>query len=127
LPNGPTDKLIKLLAKGLPFGLFNTLSDKTGIPALELASILSIPARTLARRKSTGRLAPDESERLIRFAHIFEKTVELFEGRIRPAVNWLRSPKKALSNHSPFEYISFEIGAREVESLIGRLEHGAFS
>jgi len=127
LPSGATDKLINLLAKGLPFSAFASFSDKAGIPAPELALILRIPTRTLVRRRSAGRLAPDESERLMRLVNIFEKAVQLFEGKIRPAVNWLRSPKKALSNHSPLEYVSFEISAREVENLIGRLEHGTFS
>jgi putative toxin-antitoxin system antitoxin component (TIGR02293 family) len=93
----------------------------------ELASVLRIPERTLARRRVAGRLAPDESERLMRVASVFEKAVHLFEGEAGAAVIWLRSPKKALSNHSPLQYACFEVGAREVENLIGRLEHGIFS
>lgn len=127
LPTGSPDKLISILTKGLPIGAFFSLSDKTGISVPELASIIRIPARTLARRRASGRLTPDESERLMRIVNIFEKAVQLFEGQIGQAVAWLKGPKKALSNHSPLEYTSFEIGAREVENLIGRLEHGVFS
>jgi putative toxin-antitoxin system antitoxin component (TIGR02293 family) len=123
----PTNELIHLIERGLPFKTLTTLSDKTGIPISELASVLRIPERTLARRRVAGRLAPDESERLMRVATVFEKAVQLFEGEADAAVTWLRSPKKALSNHSPLQYACFEVGAREVENLIGRLEHGIFS
>src|ERR1700676_1962727 len=92
-----------------------------------LASIIGIPERTLARRKSTGRLTPDESERLLRISGIFEKAVELHEGDIAAAVNWLTTPKKILNHQSPLVYSRTELGAREVENLIGRLEHGIFS
>ena len=123
----PTNRLIHLIEQGLPFKMFTALSDKIRIPMAELAAILKIPPRTLARRRVAGRLAPDESERLMRVANIFEKALQLFDGQTDAAVTWLKSPKKALSNHSPLRYACFEIGAREVENLIGRLEHGIFS
>lgn len=122
-----TDRLINLMANGIPISALTALSDTAGIPIPELASTLRIPARTLARRRVTGRLNADESERFVRLLNIFEKAVRLFEGQVGPAITWLKSPKKALSNHSPLEYASFEISGREVENLIGRLEHGVFS
>lgn len=97
------------------------------MPVTTLASVIGIPGRTLARRKASGKLAPEESERLLRISNLFEKCVELFEGDVTAAVNWLTSPKKALDNHPPLLYARTELGAREVEELIGRLEHGVFS
>jgi putative toxin-antitoxin system antitoxin component (TIGR02293 family) len=79
-----------------------------------LASVIGIPERTLARRKAAGKLKPDESERLLRVSNLFERCVELFEGDVTAAVNWLVSTKT-------------ELGAREVEDLIGRLNGGIFS
>src|SRR5258708_27592429 len=90
-----TEKLIHLIERGIPFKALNALSDKTGIPIPELASVLRIPERTLARRRVAGRLAPDESERLMRVASIFEKAVQFFEGEAGAAVTWLKGPKKA--------------------------------
>ncbi len=81
----------------------------------------------MARRKAAGRLAPDESERLLRISTVFEKTVDLFEGDVAGAVAWLTSPKRALGRETPLAYSRTELGAREVEDLIGRLEHGVFS
>jgi putative toxin-antitoxin system antitoxin component (TIGR02293 family) len=121
-----THDLIRKVQAGLPFKSLETLSHKSGIPETELAAILGIPHRTFARRKSSGRFAPDESERLLRIARIFEQAVELFEGDIPSAVAWLRSPRNALGSYPPLEYSSTELGAREVENLIGQLQHGIF-
>jgi putative toxin-antitoxin system antitoxin component (TIGR02293 family) len=121
-----TQELIQKLEKGLPFNAVEKLSRKSGIHASELANLMSLPEQTFARRKSAGRFAPEESERLLRIARIFELTVELFAGDVRGAVNWLDTPRKALGNRTPLKYSATEIGAREVENLIGQLVHGAF-
>jgi putative toxin-antitoxin system antitoxin component (TIGR02293 family) len=92
-----------------------------------LASVIGIPERTLARRKAAGKLKPDESERLLRVSNLFERCVELFEGDVTAAVNWLVSTKVALNRQTPLLYARTELGAREVEDLIGRLNGGIFS
>jgi putative toxin-antitoxin system antitoxin component (TIGR02293 family) len=99
----------------------------SGLPAALIASVLGIPERTMARRKATGRFSPVESERLLRVATVFEKAVELFEGDVPGAATWLTGPKAALGRQTPLAYSRTELGAREVESLIGRLEYGVFS
>lgn len=58
---------------------------------------------------------------------VFEKAVELFEGDVEAARRWLNTPNKALADTSPAKKAETESGAREVEHLIGRLEHGEFS
>ncbi len=122
-----TNDLIHQVRRGLSFKALETLSSETGIAVSEIAGVLEIPYRTLARRKVRGRFAPDESERLLRVSTVFEKAVELFEGDVRAAVTWLKSPKKALGQKTPLDYLRSELGAREVEDLIGRLEHGVFA
>jgi len=118
--------LIERVHKGLAYKALEFLSQKSGIPVLEIASILDIPERTLARRKASGRFARDESERLLRIARIYELAVDLFDGEVSGAVTWLRSRRKALGDHTPLAYSSTELGAREVENLIGQLGHGIF-
>ena len=39
----------------------------------------------------------------------------------------LSKPVKALGMKTPLQYAATESGAREVENLLGRLEHGVFS
>jgi len=122
-----TDELIHQVERGFSFKALQTLQGRSGITLSLLASVIGLPERTLARRRASGRLAPDESERLLRISSIFEKAVDLFEGDVAAAVRWLTTPKKALGNQPPLAYSRTELGAREVENLIGRLEHGVFS
>jgi putative toxin-antitoxin system antitoxin component (TIGR02293 family) len=119
--------LIREVMRGFSYRSLIAFESNSGLSLQTLADIIGIPERTLARRKASGRLAPEESERLLRLSSIFEKAVELFEGDVSGAVNWLTTPKRALEGQTPLQYARTEVGAREVENLIGRLEHGVFS
>ena len=121
-----TPHLIRELHRGLPFRALEFLSSESGIPINELADLVGIPPRTLARRKVSGRLAPAESERLLRISRIFELAVALFHGVGADALAWLRSPRRIFAGSTPLAYSATELGAREVETLIGQLEHGVF-
>ena len=43
------------------------------------------------------------------------------------ARDWLAKPARALDGETPIEHADTEAGAREVENLIGRLEHGVYT
>jgi putative toxin-antitoxin system antitoxin component (TIGR02293 family) len=120
-------ELINQLERGFSYRTLQTLESKSGMALSKIASVIGIPERTLARRKVSGKLTPDESERLLRVSAIFEDAVDLFEGDVSAAVTWLSTPRKALGDREPLAYARTEPGAREVENLIGRLEHGIFS
>jgi putative toxin-antitoxin system antitoxin component (TIGR02293 family) len=119
--------LIRQVGRGFSYRTMQALESRSGISLNEIASIIGTPPRTLARRKASGKLSADESEKLLRLSGIFERTLELFEGDQAGALTWLSAPKKELENHTPLEYTRTEVGAREVENLIGRLENGVFS
>jgi putative toxin-antitoxin system antitoxin component (TIGR02293 family) len=122
-----TNQLIREIEQGLPMRAVESLALGLGMALPELAERLGIPARTLARRKTAGRLSPDESERVVRVARLLEKALALFDWDGSEARQWLRQPKQALAGQSPLDYARTEIGAREVENLLGRIEHGVFS
>lgn len=117
-------QLADSIDRGLAYRAFERLQADMGVTHRELAGLVGISARTLARRKAEGRLQPEESERLVRASRIFDDAVALFEGDKVAALNWLRSPARALAGRKPIEFARSEVGAREVENLIGRLEHG---
>ena len=112
---------------GFSYHALATFESATGLELSTLAGLIGIPSRTLARRKAVGKLSPEESERLLRISRLFEKAVDLFEGDTSAAVNWMSTPEVVLDSETPLEYSRTEVGAREVEDLIGRLEHGVFS
>ena len=57
--------LIRRIEKGLPFTELETLRRNLALPLEQLASKLSMSRATLHRRKSAGRLSPDESPLLV--------------------------------------------------------------
>jgi putative toxin-antitoxin system antitoxin component (TIGR02293 family) len=118
--------IIKALKSGLPISSFKKLQKIMDVPAGELALTVNIALRTLSRRNKQGRLQTDESERLLRIGRLFDMALELFEDK-RLARQWFKEPNKALGGSSPLNYSDTEPGAKEVELLIGRLEHGVFS
>lgn len=114
------------VASGFDYRAFIRFQQVTRLSTTQLADLLSIPDRTLSRRKSEGRLRPDESDRLLRLARVVDLALSLFEGDKRAAQSWLMLSNDALGGKAPIELSKTEVGAREVESLIHRLEHGIF-
>lgn len=110
--------------KGLAYSSFLRFQRNTNLSARAIAELIQIPTRTLTRRKSEGKLAPEESDRLVRASRIFGRAMELFEGDSEAARAWLTSPQPALGGLVPLELARTDVGANEVESLIGRLEYG---
>ena len=119
--------LMKVIEKGLPWKSFMRLVRNIGLPAEQVAEVISVPKRTLARRKVDGRFRPDESDRLLRAARVFSAALRLYGGDRRSAAEWLSYPNWALGGISPLVFAQTEIGAQEVEHLVGRIEHGIFS
>lgn len=122
-----TPELLGQVKRGLGYNSIEHFIRKTDLPRDEAIGLLGISTRTLARRKEKGRLSPDESDRLVRAARIVSQARRLFEGDADAANRWLKASQPALGGSTPTEYAQTEIGAREVEALIARLEHGVFS
>lgn len=122
-----TPRLVERVEEGLSFGELERLRQNMGLSMDEMAELVQIRPRTLDRRKKEGRLHPEESDRLLRASRVFGRAIVLFEGDGEGALRWLSSPQRALGRAVPLEMARTEVGAREVEGLIGRLEHGVFS
>lgn len=118
LPN-----VLKAVEKGFPWKSFERLMQNMAVSSDHLAEIVGIPRRTLARRKIEKRFTSDESERLLRGARVFAKSLRLFDGDREAAVEWLLTLEVALGR-APAELIRTDVGAREVERVLGALEHG---
>lgn len=123
----PGEVLARVRA-GLPSRVINVLEAAYGATQAEMARSLLIPASTLRRRlRQDERLEVDESDRVVRLARIKDLVLALMGGDDQAAIAWLHAPREVLGNESPLTRASTEIGAREVEDLIGRLRHGVFS
>jgi putative toxin-antitoxin system antitoxin component (TIGR02293 family) len=110
----------------LRFRELETLQDSIDMPFEQLAAKLSISRSTLQRRKTNGRLSPDESDKVMRFARLLEHTTDVF-GDIDKARAWLKHPQYGLGGAVPLDYAETEVGAREVDNLLGRIDYGVYS
>lgn len=109
-----------LVKNGLPVGAVAVLGKTIEAPRQELSRLIRIPERTLARRSV---LRPDESERVLRLGLLVQRAIDVFGTEAR-AKDWLRHPQFGLGGLVPLEVADTEPGAREVEELLGRIEHG---
>lgn len=124
LPAVDAVSLATLVGRGLRYAALDRFRKDSALSLTALASMISVNDRTLARRKTEGRLQPEESDRLFRAARVFARALDLFEGDRGAARTWLMQPQRALAGKVPLELATTDVGAREVENLIGRLEHG---
>jgi putative toxin-antitoxin system antitoxin component (TIGR02293 family) len=113
---------------GLPVAEFDALRELLGLTVENLAGRIGISIATLSRRRKSGeRLDAAHSDRVLRFARLFRLATELHDGDEDAARAWLSKPARALDGERPIDHAETEVGAREVENLIGRLEHGVYT
>jgi putative toxin-antitoxin system antitoxin component (TIGR02293 family) len=121
------DDLAELVRRGIPATSITALADKLDVSNAALSRTLGIPKRTLTRRLSRGaRLTSAESDRTVRLARVYANAVEMIgdEGK---AVEWLRTPNRALGGERPLDQLDTDLGARTVEDILGRIAYGVYS
>ena len=111
---------------GLSFRAVQNLQKALDVPMDKLASVLGMSRATLHRRKIQGKIDKDESEKLVRYQRLLKKAEDVFGGG-DSAREWLTNPQTGLGNAVPLDFAKTEIGAREVENLLGRIEYGVYS
>lgn len=124
---GGRPAIIDKVRHGLKYMAVSHLQKKLNLSDKEVSHYLSIPLSTLYRRKKENRLQMDESDRIIRLARLTDQAMNLMDGDEDAMREWMRTPKEILGDESPLEHAITELGARDVEDLIGRLKHGVFS
>ena len=88
---------------------------------------LVVPKRTLARRRAADEpLTVEETDKALRLARIAVQAERVF-GEPEKAHRWLRKAKRDLKGGTPLAYLASEAGARVVEEMLHRIEHGMFA
>ena len=111
---------------GLPYSAFVALTKQLEISPQHFTTVFGIPPRTVARRKEARYLSPQESDRLYRVSRAVSQAVEVL-GSIEKARGWLKAPNRGLGCELPLDLLDTEIGARQVEEVLLRLNYGIFS
>lgn len=119
-------KLIQSLKEGLPVRELEDLRSNLDLPMESLVPMLGMSKATFHRRKLAGKLDAAESDRVVRFARLLGRAAQVMES-LDDGRRWLTSPQIGLAGAIPLEYAETEVGAREVENLLGRIEYGVYS
>ena len=85
---------------------------------------LVVPKRTLARRAAHNQpLSVEETDKALRLERVASLATRVF-GNMDKANRWLRKPKQQLDGGTPLAFLMSEAGARVVEGMLQRIDHG---
>ncbi|MGH7044335.1 MAG: antitoxin Xre/MbcA/ParS toxin-binding domain-containing protein [Acetobacteraceae bacterium] len=148
----PDPALVQSVRDGLPLDLVDEVLASGRLSAAELDR-LAVPRKTLAHRRTLGRLSPEQSDRLLRVLRVVIEAERTFADPAK-AWRWLRRPTTALAGEAlsgtavaggapaggampggtmadgalagsvPLDLLDTDIGVRLVETLLGRIAHG---
>ena len=109
--------------EGLPARSLRSLAERTLTTLGQLQAVTRIDRSTFARRvRSRAKLKTDESDRVVRVARIAALAIEAM-GR-EDGLAWLHERNRPLGERIPIELLETDVGARQVEQVLGRIEHG---
>jgi putative toxin-antitoxin system antitoxin component (TIGR02293 family) len=114
------------IREGFPHSAVESFLESSGFSMHEIASSLDLSLRSLQRRRHEGRLARYESDRLYRLARLVA-LADYYLGDHDTAIRWLRRPNHALGGVAPLNIVDTELGARQVENVLGRIGYGGVS
>jgi putative toxin-antitoxin system antitoxin component (TIGR02293 family) len=118
--------LITAVRRGLRTSAVDAVIEELDAPRAAVLPTLRLARRTMERRKATGRLRPEESERVYRLAKILA-FAESVLGTKEKARHWLNTPNRALGSVSPLSLLETEAGVDEVTQVLGRIQFGVYS
>ena len=122
-----TGEWVQRIQTGLPAASALAFKDALKLTQAELAALLGVSARTLARwDPAKSRLDPVSGDRLVRSARLYAIAADVLEDA-EAAATWLKAPQRALGGAVPLELAHTDVGARAVEALLGRMEHGVYT
>lgn len=122
-----TTEWVARIRSGLPAASALAFKAALGLTNEELASVLGVSPRTVARLDpAKSHLDPVSGDRLVRSARLYAIAADVLEDG-PAAARWLKFPQRALGGAVPLELAQTDVGSRAVEALLGRMEHGVFT
>ena len=116
--HAPTD-----VRAGLPYDELRRLAALLDLSQHEMASLLLISERTLARRRREGRFTQSESDRLVRLIRLVRQAADAFDGHVPEAVVWLTTPKTLLAGETPLQHADTEPGLADVRDMLSVIQY----
>ena len=122
-----TQEWAQRISAGIPARAAWAFKGNLGLNNDQLGALLGLSRRSINRLTPAKALLPAVAgDRLYRSARLFALALEVFEDH-DAATEWLKAPQRALGNAIPLDVATTDVGARDVETLLGRIEHGVYS
>jgi putative toxin-antitoxin system antitoxin component (TIGR02293 family) len=111
------------VAEGLPKAALRQIASRVFIGKMEQRQLMNriVPEATFKRRRD--RLSAAESERTERIARVVANAEHVWGDRV-DARRFLTTAHPALRGRSPLDTAMTEVGARQVEEILGKIFHG---
>jgi len=114
---------VAAVRSGLPYAALEHVREHLDASDDLLARALGISSRTLSRRRETGTLTTDESDRLVLLAEIVVLARQALDSA-EAARDWLRTPHSILGGESPLDHMDTVAGMNEVKTMLYHVEYG---
>lgn len=114
--------VVEATRQGFPVQTVDKLVQAGRLTAAEVDRTI-IPRKTLSHRRKIGTLTAEQSDRLARVMRVISAAEDTF-GTDAKAAHWLRRPTEVLGGEAPLSLLDTSEGAREVERLLSRIDHG---
>ena len=116
--------IIKAIREGIPYHIFELISQNTPFGEKDWAEILGVSVKSLQRYKqASGRFKPLQSEKIIEMAEVIQLGLDVFED-IEKLNLWLHTPTYSLGNLKPFELLKDSYGKEMVMGELTRINYG---
>jgi putative toxin-antitoxin system antitoxin component (TIGR02293 family) len=116
--------IIKVIREGIPYHIFDLISQNTPFSEKDWAEILGVSTKSLQRYKqAAGRFKPLQSEKIIEMAEVIQLGLDVFEDMEKLSL-WLQTPTYSLGNLKPFELLKDSYGKEMVMGELTRINHG---
>lgn len=116
-----------LLNHRLPFEAIQNLSNVLNIDLFKNGpGVFGIGARTLARRRQSGRLLPQESIMVFLMAGAVVEAVDAFDD-IDKAIRWFHKPCRSLRGNIPLYMLRDDLGRGLIGDVLGQIKYVLYS
>jgi len=112
--------------RGIPKSSIENLADVLNVPMKEMAVLLNLSYKTLARKKKTDVFGNLVSSLSVEIANTVAKGLSVFEDA-EMLNKWLHKENKALRGQKPFDILNTPTGIKLVSQILGRIEEGVYS
>jgi len=121
-----TKDYISVSRKGLSIKQLKNILAFTNLSIKDIAKVISLSDRQLARYDDQKILRRDLSAHLIMITELYQFGYEVLEDK-EHFQKWMHSKIRGLGYQKPIELLDTPFGIQDVKNELGRLEHGVYS